>query len=183
MKMKTRKKFDYTVEALAYVHNYASSIGCHAWCETGGAVMMWGSDDSRTLFALDLEAAVQRIDRATGTVVEDQMREYLSDRIAVYIWYASEASMTVTFGVDVDNSMIDWDGDMTATLASTCPSRLSPFSSDVRRRIERVARYLGTELSEVEAVVRDRLTHKLWHYDNWNFDEERERQRAEAQAQ
>ena len=75
--MKTRKKFDYTVEALNYVHDYARSIGCHAWFETGGAVMMWGSDDRRTFFANNLAAAVQRIDRETDTVVEDQLREYV----------------------------------------------------------------------------------------------------------
>lgn len=178
--MKTRKKFDYTAEALAYVQNYASSIGCHAWCERSGAVTMWGNYDRRTPFAPDLETAVQRIDRATDTVVEDQLKEYLHDRIKACVWHASEASMTVTFSVDVDKLLIDWEDDMTATLASACPPRLSPFSSDVRRRLEKAARYLGIELSEVEAVVMDQLNRSLWHYENWNFDEERERQAAEA---
>ena len=104
--------------------------------------------------------------------------EILSERIKVFVWRASEVSRTVKFGVTVDNLMIDYDGDMTAPLACALPSRLSPFPDDVRRRLGRVVRYTGSDLGEVEVVVFKQLSRALDHYENWNFDEERERQAA-----
>jgi hypothetical protein len=102
--------------------------------------------------------------------------EMLKERIEVCVHRASEVSMNVTFSVTVDNLMIDWEGDMMAMLSRVMPSMLSPFSDDVRRRLDRVARYTISDLADVESVVFRKLQYALDDYENWNFDEERERQ-------
>jgi hypothetical protein len=109
--------------------------------------------------------------------METDRLEILSERIKVFVWRASEVSMTVIFSVTVDNLMIDYDGDITAPLACALPSRLS-FPDDARRRLGRVARYTGSNLGEVETVVFKQLSRALHYYANWNFDEERDRQAA-----
>lgn len=113
--------------------------------------------------------------RLEGALPELRLRE----RVQVDVYSASQVSGSVVFAVRVDNHMLDRDGLMTAKLMPGREWQVAALPEDVRVRLEEAARATGASLSEVAAAVRDVLSSKLWAYEFWSYDEERERQEGE----
>lgn len=116
---------------------------------------------------------------------------HLFDNIDVVIAHASEVTNLLSFYVDVDLGRgfewVDFAARSTPldSFRKACgggdAAVAAAWSPEAISLIGRAAKLLGADLDGVADVVATKLNSKLWSYENWADDEEKDRRRMAAE--